>query len=311
MMKKIKVLVATLAFVTLAGCSDTANVTNADDDSKLKVVATTTMLTDLLKEIGGEAIQVEGLMGPGIDPHGYQASSSDVTKLFDADIVAYNGLQLEGKLGEVFENLEKQNKTIFVLEEALDEGDLLESQEVQGSVDPHIWFSVENWKLAANYITTELSEVDPENQAVYVLNNERYQEELTELDTEIKEQIQTLPEEQRYLVTAHDAFGYFGDAYGFEVVGLQGINTQTEAGTGDVSTLADFIAENEIKAIFVESSVPTKTIESLQEAVNKKGWAVEIGGELFSDALGDVSQDAETYVKMYRQNVTTIIEALN
>lgn len=309
-MKIVKAFITTLAFVSLGGCSAVNDVANSDDDSKLKVVATTTMLTDLLKEIGEGAIQVEGLMGPGVDPHGYQASSSDVTKLFDADIVVYNGFQLEGKLTEVFENLEKQDKTLFVLEEALDESDLLESQEDQDSIDPHIWFSVENWKLAADYITAELSEVDPDNQSTYELNNKRYQEELTELDEAIKVQIQTLPEEQKYLVTAHDAFGYFGDAYGFEVIGLQGINTQAEAGTGDVSALAEFIAENQINAIFVESSVPTKTIESLQEAVKKKGWQVEIGGELFSDALGDTSQDAETYVKMYLKNVTTIIEAL-
>lgn len=307
-MKKIIGLLLSLAFL-LAGCGNGAT-ESTQEDGKLQVVATTTMLTDLLKEIGGDKLQVEGLMGPGIDPHGYQASSSDVTKLMNADIVAYNGLHLEGKMGDVFENLVKQDKTLFVLEEAIPESTLLESEENGGAVDPHIWFSVNNWKLAADYITTELSKVDVENAELYQANNDRYQEELDELIVYIEGRIEELPVDQRYLVTAHDAFSYFGNSFDFEVVGLQGVNTQTEAGTGDVSSLAGFIAEKKIKAIFIESSVPTKTIESLQEAVRSKGWEVEIGGELFSDALGDESQDAETYVKMYHQNIDTIVDAL-
>lgn len=307
-MKKIIGLLLSLAFL-LAGCGNGAT-ESTQEDGKLQVVATTTMLTDLLKEIGGDKLQVEGLMGPGIDPHGYQASSSDVTKLMNADIVAYNGLHLEGKMGDVFENLVKQDKTLFVLEEAIPESTLLESEENGGAVDPHIWFSVNNWKLAADYITTELSKVDVENAELYQANNDRYQKELDELIVYIEGRIEELPVDQRYLVTAHDAFSYFGNSFDFEVVGLQGVNTQTEAGTGDVSSLAEFIAEKKIKAIFIESSVPTKTIESLQEAVRSKGWEVEIGGELFSDALGDESQDAETYVKMYHQNIDTIVDAL-
>lgn len=307
-MKKIIGLLLSLAFL-LAGCGNGAT-ESTQEDGKLQVVATTTMLTDLLKEIGGDKLQVEGLMGPGIDPHGYQASSSDVTTLMNADIVAYNGLHLEGKMGDVFENLVKQDKTLFVLEEAIPESTLLESEENGGAVDPHIWFSVNNWKLAADYITTELSKVDVENAELYQENNERYQKELNELIVYIEGRTEELPVDQRYLVTAHDAFSYFGNSFDFEVVGLQGVNTQTEAGTGDVSSLAGFIAEKKIKAIFIESSVPTKTIESLQEAVRSKGWEVEIGGELFSDALGDESQDAETYVKMYHQNIDTIVDAL-
>lgn len=301
-MMKLKRITAAVTFLLLAGCGKTES--NPEDDGKLTVVATTTMLTDLVKEIGGDAIIVEGLMGPGIDPHGYQPAPSDITKVFEADIVAYNGLNLEGKLTDVFENLLKQEKELYVLEEAIPDSNLVDE------ADPHIWFSVENWQLAADYITAELSASDPENKKLYVENNERYQTELAELDAYITGRVQSLPANQRYLVTAHDAFSYFGAAYGFEVVGLQGINTQTEAGTGDVSTLADFIAENKIKAVFIESSVPTKTIESLQEAVKNKGWDVTIGGELFSDALGDSSQNAETYIKMYRHNIDTIVDAL-
>lgn len=305
-MKKITIFLLGISLF-LAGCQQN-EATSQEESGKLKVVATTTMLTDLINQIGGDAIEVEGLMGPGIDPHGYQASSSDVNKLMSADVVAFNGLHLEGKLGEVFENLEKQGKTLFVLEDAIDDEHLLLSED--GAVDPHIWFSIENWQLAADYITNQLSEADPDNEAFYRSNHESYKEELINLEAYVTERISELTVDQRYLVTAHDAFRYFGESFDFEVVGLQGINTQTEAGTADVSALAQFITEKEIKALFIESSVSTRTIEALQEAVRTRGWEVEIGGELFSDALGDSSQDAETYVKMFHRNIDTIVDGL-
>lgn len=305
-MKKITIFLLGISLF-LAGCQQN-EATSQEESGKLKVVATTTMLTDLINQIGGDAIEVEGLMGPGIDPHGYQASSSDVNKLMSADVVAFNGLHLEGKLGEVFENLEKQGKTLFVLEDAIADEHLLLSED--GAVDPHIWFSIENWQLAADYITNQLSEADPDNEAFYRSNHESYKEELINLEAYVTERISELTVDQRYLVTAHDAFSYFGESFDFEVVGLQGINTQTEAGTADVSALAQFITEKEIKALFIESSVSTRTIEALQEAVRTRGWEVEIGGELFSDALGDSSQDAETYVKMFRRNIDTIVDGL-
>ena len=305
-MKKITIFLLGISLF-LAGCQQN-EATSQEESGKLKVVATTTMLTDLINQIGGDAIEVEGLMGPGIDPHGYQASSSDVNKLMSADVVAFNGLHLEGKLGEVFENLEKQGKTLFVLEDAIADEHLLLSED--GAVDPHIWFSIENWQLAADYITNQLSEADPDNEAFYRSNPESYKEELINLEAYVTERISELTVEQRYLVTAHDAFRYFGESFDFEVVGLQGINTQTEAGTADVSALAQFITEKEIKALFIESSVSTRTIEALQEAVRTRGWEVEIGGELFSDALGDSSQDAETYVKMFHRNIDTIVDGL-
>ncbi len=305
-MKKITIFLLGISLF-LAGCQQN-EATSQEESGKLKVVATTTMLTDLINQIGGDAIEVEGLMGPGIDPHGYQASSSDVNKLMSADVVAFNGLHLEGKLGEVFENLEKQGKTLFVLEDAIADEHLLLSED--GAVDPHIWFSIENWQLAADYITNQLSEADPDNEAFYRSNHESYKEELINLEAYVTERISELTVDQRYLVTAHDAFSYFGESFNFEVVGLQGINTQTEAGTADVSALAQFITEKEIKALFIESSVSTRTIEALQEAVRTRGWEVEIGGELFSDALGDSSQDAETYVKMFHRNIDTIVDGL-
>lgn len=206
--------------------------------------------------------------------------------------------------------LENLNKEVFILEDALPDSSILDSQDEDLPIDPHIWFSVRLWSEAANYITESLVAYDSENADYYNENNEAYQSELEELDQYITTRIEKVPKDSRYLVTAHDAFQYFGHEYGFEVIGLRGLNTQTEAGTRDVSNLANFIVEHQIKAIFIESSVPTRTIESLQEAVQQRGWNVEIGGELFSDSLGDESQNAETYLKMYQHNIDTITDAL-
>lgn len=308
-MKKYIGLSMVAGVLLVAGCS-TGTTEETSDNGKMSVVATTTMIADLVDVIGGDKVEIEGLMGPGVDPHGYQATASDVTKMTKADIVAYNGIHLEGKMGDIFEELGKQDKTVFVIEESINQEELLASEDASLAFDPHIWFSVDHWKTASNYITDELSAVDSENKDFYEKNNEEYQKELDELATYIEARVEEVPENSRFLVTAHDAFHYFGEQFGFEVVGLQGLNTQAEAGTKDVSDLAQFVVDHEIKAIFIESSVPTKTVESLQAAVKQKGWDVAIGGELYSDALGDKENDAETYLKMYRANIDTIVDAL-
>ncbi|WP_277631366.1 metal ABC transporter solute-binding protein, Zn/Mn family [Atopococcus tabaci] len=310
MMKKRAFLLIGMVAVFLAGCQWTATEAGEEDTDALQIVTTTTMITDLVEQIGGEHVQVEGLMGPGVDPHGYQATASDVIDMMEADVVVHNGLHLEAQLGEVFSGLDQQGKDVLVLEESIPEENLLASDDSAEAYDPHIWFSVENWKHSAAYITEKLSAIDPEHAEDYRANNERYQKELDKLEAYIAARIEEVPEESRYLITAHDAFHYFGEAFGFDVIGLQGLNTQTEAGTRDVSNLAQFVADHRIKAVFVESSVPTRTIESLQAAVHQRGWEIAIGGELFSDALGDASQNAETYVKMYRSNIDTIVDAL-
>jgi len=312
MKKYFKYVVALFAVVSiLVGCRPASTSEDADNDGRIDIVATTTMITDLVETIGGEQVDVNGLMGPGIDPHNYQATPSDVTNMAEADVVVYNGINLEGQLGRIFSELENLDTEVFVLENIISEAEMLDSEDDAMPNDPHIWFSVPLWARASDYITESLSAYDPENASYYQENNTAYQEELEALDTYVRERIEEIPADSRYLVTAHDAFGYFGAEYNFDVVGLQGLNTQTEAGTGDVSRLADFIVENEINAIFVETSVPTRTIESLQEAVEQRGWEVSIGGELFSDALGDAEQNAETYIKMFEQNIDTIVEALN
>lgn len=304
------VLICTFGLLgTLTGCASPTQ-PEKSADGKLKVVTTTTMLYDLTSIIGGEHTEVSALMGPGIDPHLYQASAGDVTKMQQADVVVYNGLHLEGKMGDIFATLTEQERDVICAEDGIKETALLADESNPDIHDPHIWFDVSIWMDVAEHVSARLSEIDPENAESYQKNLESYQSELEELNQYIAGRVNELPEEQRVLVTAHDAFRYFGKAYGFEVKGLQGISTDAEAGTADVSALAEFIAKNQIKAIFVESSVPPKNIEALQAAVKANGFAVEIGGQLYSDSLGDKASGDDTYILTCKANIDTIVDAL-
>src|SRR5690606_15335645 len=257
-MKKLIIISVAILFLS---CKNTSK-----DDGKIKIVTTTTMLTNLVSEIGGNHISLQGLMGAGVDPHLYKASEGDVSKLYEADIIFYGGLHLEGKLVDVFEKMEG-NKNTVSLGDRLPKDELISSEYLASNYDPHVWFNIQFFKQFAQIVTDELSKADPKNAENYSANNKIYQEKLDALESEIKAIIATLPEEKRILVTAHDAFNYFGKAYGFNVVGLQGISTATEAGVKDVQNLSEFIIQNNIKAIFVESSVPRRTIEALQKSV--------------------------------------------
>lgn len=276
--------------------------------AEVRVVATTTMLADLVRVVGGPHVAVDGLMGPGIDPHLYQASAGDVGKMRRADVVVHNGLHLEGKMGDVFAALDRQNKTVICAADGIDRADILTDE--GGIPDPHIWFDVRLWKDAAAELARGLEKADPDHAEDYRTNAGKYEKDLGDLQRYIEERVREVPEGQRVMVTAHDAFNYFGRAYGFEVRGLQGISTAAEAGTADVSALADFIVERGIKAVFVESSVPRKTIEALQAAVKARGFDVGIGGELYSDSLGGSGSGAETYISTVKANVDTITSAL-
>lgn len=293
-----------LSIISLYACQKPQNT------QKLRVVTTTTLLTDLAKTIGGDSIIVEGLMGAGVDPHLYKASEGDVTKLFQADIVFYGGLHLEGKLVDVFERMHESGKKAFAVSDALDEKTLIHSENFASSHDPHIWFDIANWKKAAEFTSEKLIASDMKNTDFFRKNLNDYLTELDSLDAYIREKIEELPPEKRILVTAHDAFSYFGKAYGFEVVGLQGLSTATEAGVKDVQNLTEFIVKNRIKAIFVESSVPRRTIDALKEAVTARGHEVRIGGSLYSDALGNPGTVEGTYLGMFKFNINTIVNAL-
>ena len=296
--------IAILAVIVVLGCKN-----NKEDNGKLKVVVTTSMLTDLVKNIGADLIEIEGLMGPGVDPHLYKASEGDVSKLFNADVIFYNGLHLEGKLVAVFEKMEAQ-KTTVALGEFLAKDGLIGSDYFASNYDPHVWFNIQYFKEFSDKVTSVLSEKDPKNAASFTANNLAFQQELDLLHTAVVNTIATLAPEKRILVTAHDAFNYFGKAYGFKVVGLQGLSTATEAGVQDVQKLSEYIIANKVKAIFIESSVPRRTIEALEAAVLSKGHQVSIGGSLYSDALGDGGSVEGTYVGMFLYNVKTIVNAL-
>jgi manganese/zinc/iron transport system substrate-binding protein len=298
------------ALILSTGCQDLPGAAAGDiADRQIKVVATTSMIADLARNVGGDRVSVRGLMGPGIDPHLFKASAGDVARLESADIIFYNGLHLEAAMARVLEEMQERRRTVAVTDN-IDRTLLFTPPQFSGNYDPHVWFDVTFWMQAAEKVRDSMVELDPEHAATYRTNAETYLAELDALHTYVKQRAATVPEEKRVIITAHDAFNYFGRAYGFEVRGLQGVSTATEAGAADVLQLADFIAERRIPAIFVESSVPPRSIEALKAAVKSRGFDVAIGGQLFSDALGDIDKPEGTYIGMVRYNVDTIVSAL-
>lgn len=308
-MKQVLLLITTLLVAGLAACSQSM-AAGQDDDGRLHVVTTIGQIGDAAAVVGGEHVRVTSLMGAGTDPHLYKASARDVNKLRDADIVFYNGLFLEAQMEDVLEQL-AELQTVVAVSSGIDRAALLPSANYADEFDPHIWFDVTLWMQAVEQVRDTLMAEDPANAADYEANAAAYLAELEALHAYVQEQAAMVPEEQRVLVTAHDAFSYFGRAYGFEVLGLQGISTASEAGTADVKDLADFITDRRIPAIFVESSVPLRNIEAVQAAVRSRGFDVQIGGRLFSDAMGDAGTPEGTYLGMVRHNIDTIVAALS
>ncbi|HUG16172.1 MAG TPA: zinc ABC transporter substrate-binding protein [Thermomicrobiales bacterium] len=309
MNRHVALLLTGMVLVLVAACGDDENSADAIGSRPIKVVATTGMIGDTVANVGGERVDVESLMGPGVDPHLYQASASDVNRLDDADIIFYNGLELEGRMTDIFVRLASSRPTVAVAGD-VDPTLLREPPEFEGKYDPHVWFDVTLWVHVTRTIERELSELDPGSADLYKENADAYVAQLEELDAWVASEIQRIPEQTRVLVTAHDAFGYFGARYGMEVEGLQGISTASEAGAADVQDLARMIADRGIVAIFVETSVPQATIEAVQAAVRAHGGEVEIGGELYSDAMGSEGTPGGTYIGMIRHNVETIVTAL-
>ncbi|QXD14446.1 zinc ABC transporter substrate-binding protein [Rhodocaloribacter litoris] len=294
------------------GCGRQAARTDAADLSgrPIRVVATTSLVADLVRHIGGERVDVTGLMGPGVDPHLYKASEGDVTRMASADVIFYNGLHLEGKMTEVFEQMKQRGIPTYAVTDGIDTTRYRSSAYFTGNYDPHIWFDVSLWMEAARYVAKVLATLDPAHAATYEANARRYVAELETLEAYVRARVAEIPAAQRVLITSHDAFGYFGRAYGFEVRGLQGISTATEAGAADVQALADFVATRRIPAMFVESSVSPRGIEAVRAAVRARGFDVRIGGTLYGDALGAPDTPAGTYTGMVRHNVDTIVDAL-
>jgi manganese/zinc/iron transport system substrate-binding protein len=279
------------------------------EEGRVNVVTTIGMIRDVVENVGGQHVRVVGLMGPGVDPHLYKASEGDVRRLFRADVIFYGGLHLEARMGEVLEEMGGRT-AVAAVTTGIPREILLSPPEFQGAHDPHVWFDVSLWAYTVDVVAQTLAKEDPAHANEYFANAQRYQSELQQLDQYVRAQAALVPEEKRVLITAHDAFNYFGRAYGFQVRGLQGISTAAEAGTADVQALAEFIATRRIPAVFVESSIPRRTIEAVQEAVRARGFDVQIGGSLYSDAMGNPGTPAGTYQGMVRHNIDTIVRAL-
>ncbi len=282
---------------------------NESSSETIIVTTTTGQVADVVKNVGGDQVEVTSLMGPGVDPHLYQASQGDIKKLNDADMIFYNGLHLEGKMGEIFEKMSKDKATVAVAD-FIPEDMLLGADDDSNAHDPHVWFNIQAWTHTVDAIEEELTKQSPENAELFKENAANYKQELEEMDQYAKEQIQTIPKESRVLVTAHDAFKYFGHAYDLEVMGLQGLSTDSEYGLKDVQSLVDALVDSNIKAVFIESSISEKSISAVVEGAKKKGHEVVIGGELFSDAMGEEGTEEGTYIGMFKHNVDTIVSSL-
>lgn len=279
---------------------------HGEHSTPLNIVTTTGMVADLVRNIGGTRVSVVSLMGTGVDPHLYKATQGDLKKLVNAEVIIYNGLHLEGKMQEIFAKMAKK-KPVFAVTKNLNPSDIMKAGDLY---DPHIWFDVALWKKAGQTVFKELSKIDSANASYYEDRTIKYLIELDLLDKWVKAQIKSIPKNQRMLITAHDAFGYFGRAYDIEVRGLQGISTASEFGLNDIKRLKEVIVERNIKAVFVESSVPKKFLQSLVAGVKAEGGNLRIGGELYSDAMGLKGTPEGTYIGMVRHNVNTIIDAL-
>jgi manganese/zinc/iron transport system substrate-binding protein len=301
-----------LAAVLAVGCGEDSEEGSGEalaEDQPIQATVTTNIVGDLVEQVGGDDVEVTALMGPGVDPHLYRASQGDVSALQDADVVFYNGLFLEGQMQDILVQVGQESPTVQVTRDAPEE-ELLESEDYEDQFDPHLWFDLGLWQTTVDPVVEQLSELRPDAAEDFEQRGEEYRQELEEVDAFVEEQIASIPEEQRVLVTAHDAFQYFGERYDIEVRGLQGISTDAEVGSGDVQEMADFLAEREIGAIYGETSVPPRGIESVQAATQDRGWDVEIGGELYGDALGEPGTEEATLTGATRQNIEIIEEGL-
>lgn len=305
---RIIIFLGTLLFLTACNneYGETANATS-EKDNKISIITTISQIGEPLSVIGGDLVEVQSLMGPSVDPHLYSATHGDIEKIESADVAFYNGLNLEANMVDIFNEMAKTKPAIAV-GDAIPEADLLEDEE--GAIDPHIWFDIDLWKKALEAAVEELKEYSPNDADYFEKNKQAYFAELKILKEDAKK-LSQIPKEQRVLVTAHDAFGYFGRLHDIEVIGLQGISTEAEIGVSDIKETIDIVKEYNVPAIFMESSINDKSIKAVIEGAEKEGIPLALGGELFSDAMGVGGTEEGTYLGMYRHNVNTIFEALS
>jgi len=300
-------LLALVGALTACGSNESADKSKTAKGEKIDIVTTIAQIAEPISVIGGDRVNVQSLMGPGVDPHLYNATQGDIGKLEGGDVIFYSGLHLEANMVRVFEEIGK-NKPVLAISEGIPEGRLLKDE--GGATDPHVWFDIDLWKIALGAATEKLKEASPEDADYFESNRTKYFAELDTLKQEATEKLAQIPQERRVLVTAHDAFGYFGRMLDIEVVGLQGLSTEAEIGLSDIEDTIGLLLEHQVPAVFVESSINPASINAVVEGAKKQGLDVKLGGELFSDAMGDAGTPEGTYAGMYRHNVETIYQAL-
>jgi manganese/zinc/iron transport system substrate-binding protein len=302
-----------LSFVVTACASDSKNTAGQPGGGqsaggKINVVTTIAQIAEPISVIGGDKVNVQSLMGPGVDPHLYTATQGDIKKLESGDIIFYSGLHLEANMVKVFEEIGKK-KPVLAIGETIPKEKLMKDEE--GATDPHIWFDIDLWKQAIGAATEELKKASKENADYFETNKTKYFQQLDDLKKEAKDKLSQIPKEKRVLVTAHDAFGYFGRMQDIQVVGLQGLSTEAEIGLTDIEDTIKILVKHKVPAVFVESSINPASIKAVIEGAKKQGLDVKLGGELFSDAMGSAGTKEGTYLGMYRHNVDTIYKALS
>lgn len=297
-----------ILFAVLLFLSSYATISYAS--SPLKIVVTTSILKDTLQNIAGPQTEIISLMGPGVDPHSYKATLKNMRDLNNADIIFYHGLHLEGKMADVLTEMSRR-KPVYAVSNAIDPSQYIGDSKDTAAIDPHIWFDLQLWKQVVHYISTQMQSINPAAAQMYQTHTAAYLEVLESLHQEITDLIQTIPQNQRILITAHDAFSYFGRTYGIQVKSLQGISTVEECGLRDITNLVDYIVYHQIKAIFPENSVPMQALQAVVEGCKHKGHTVILGPpELYSDALGEAGTLEGTYTGMVKSNVNNIVNAL-
>lgn len=299
-------IVSLFSAALFSSCVTKKSTEKTDLEYPYQITTTVGMIADVIREVVGDRAKVTNIIGTGIDPHSYLPATTDIEDLSSADLIFYNGLHLEGKLGAILEK-QANHKPVIAVSESLTDYDIIDDA---SESDPHLWMDISAWMKVTENITTQLSEFDPANAAAYRANSETYQKRLVELDQYARQSFASIPENQRVLVTAHDAFSYLGRAYKMEVRGIQGISTESKAGQRDITELVTFLVENNIPAIFIESSVPPRSVNAVIEGAKARGHSVKIGGSLFSDAMGPPNTYEGTYIGMLDHNITTITQAL-
>ena len=298
-----------LFLLVLAFCA-TSTLIGTARGASISIVTTTGMVTDLVRNVAGERAEVTGLMGAGVDPHLYKPTRSDIRRLMRADVIFYNGLLLEGKMTDSLIRAATSGKRVHAVTELLDASYLLTPEDFDGHDDPHVWMDPKAWSGAVEVVRDALIAADADGASIYRANADRYLKELAALDAYAAKVLATVPKTQRVLVTAHDAFNYFGRRFQYDVVGIQGISTESEAGVRDIERLVTLLVDRQVGAVFVESTVSERNVKALITGATARNHRVTIGGELFSDAMGTAGTYEGTYIGMIDHNVTTIARAL-